>query len=537
MGEAGASVARAVAIAAFLAVVACLGWFDVVNLDFGWHLKTGEVIAATGSIPKVDVFSYVAEGNPWLDSHWLFQLLLHGSHSLAGIRGVVLLRVGVAVLTFSLLLATRYRREYFALSLIVGLLALFVAFQRFLLRPELLTLCFLAATFYLIENLPRHRRLSLLALPAVQVAWNNVHGLHVLGPVFLLLHLLGDLLQDRLVRALPRFPAPPDLVREWRPRIAVTAACWAALLVNANGLAGIVYPYEIFGELVALPTVFSHLGELQSPFGLVGVPFPHPAVCYKLLLLLSLLALLGQLGRLRLAHLLPYAAFLFLSTLALRNMSLFAIVATPVTIRNLYGVADFVARRRARPLAVAPALVMLQSLAFVGLSAWIGARVADDSLYDRLGYRRRFGAQVSDTFPVEAARYLRERGLQGRLFNNPEIGGYLIWQLYPRHQVALDGRWEVYGDFLARIRELEQPAAFGRFAARHGVEAVVLQKSSSAFASMLPWLRGSPDWYLAADTPRAVVFERTPTGRRRGAEGVRRRRSVPRASGIPPGPP
>ena len=34
--------------------------------DFWWHLKVGEIIAATGQIPAADVFSYTAAGQPWL---------------------------------------------------------------------------------------------------------------------------------------------------------------------------------------------------------------------------------------------------------------------------------------------------------------------------------------------------------------------------------------------------------------------------------------------------------------------------------------
>ena len=76
---------RRLAILSFFAVVAFLCWFKVISVDFGWHLKAGEHIVSTRSIPRHDIFSYVAEGNPWVDSHWLFQVVLYGWYAAGGL--------------------------------------------------------------------------------------------------------------------------------------------------------------------------------------------------------------------------------------------------------------------------------------------------------------------------------------------------------------------------------------------------------------------------------------------------------------------
>ena len=42
--------------------------FDLAHttgIDFWWHLKTGELIVASGSIPRADPFSHTALGRPW----------------------------------------------------------------------------------------------------------------------------------------------------------------------------------------------------------------------------------------------------------------------------------------------------------------------------------------------------------------------------------------------------------------------------------------------------------------------------------------
>ena len=55
---------RTVAIASFFLSVTALCAFEILSVDFGWHIKTGELIWATKSIPTHDVFSYIAEGRP-----------------------------------------------------------------------------------------------------------------------------------------------------------------------------------------------------------------------------------------------------------------------------------------------------------------------------------------------------------------------------------------------------------------------------------------------------------------------------------------
>jgi hypothetical protein len=61
-----------------------------------------------------------------------------------------------------------------------------------------------------------------------------------------------------------------------------------------------------------------------------------------------------------------HLVFLYLSTLALRNMALFAVVATPITIGNLHGMLDSLRKGRGTCFAtrrrVAAATALLTSL-------------------------------------------------------------------------------------------------------------------------------------------------------------------------------
>ena len=54
-------------------------------------------------------------------------------------------------------------------------------------------------------------------------------------------------------------------------------------------------------------------------------------------------------------------------------------------------------------------------------------------------------------YPLEAIDYIKEHALSGNLLTEFHWGEYLLWNLYPRCRVSLDGRYEtVYPDQVSR---------------------------------------------------------------------------------------
>ena len=59
-----------------LAVAVALSAQRIQSQDYWWHLRSGQLIADTGAIPKVDPYTYTAAGSRWIDIQWLFQISL-----------------------------------------------------------------------------------------------------------------------------------------------------------------------------------------------------------------------------------------------------------------------------------------------------------------------------------------------------------------------------------------------------------------------------------------------------------------------------
>src|SRR5437763_4449079 len=58
--------------------------------DLWWHLKTGEIIWTTHSIPQTDVFSFTTNQHAWTAHEWLSQVTIYGTWRLWGYQGLML---------------------------------------------------------------------------------------------------------------------------------------------------------------------------------------------------------------------------------------------------------------------------------------------------------------------------------------------------------------------------------------------------------------------------------------------------------------
>jgi len=221
----------------------------------------------------------------------------------------------------------------------------------------------------------------------------------------------------------------------------------------------------------------------------------------------SALSWIGHWRRVRFAHILLYAAFLYLSTLATRNMSLFAVVATPIVIRNWNGVLDRFFHGRDAPAAMRMAAAATTAASMVLVAAMVWVNTSNNQLYARLHWPRTFGVGLSERFAADVVDELAE--LDGRFFNSPDLGGYLIWKLYPRKQVAVDGRWEVYGDIYPELnRAYLDPKVFARLVDEYDIVAVVLSTRTPIAKKMTRWIRKSSSWHLTRKTKNVLLFER-----------------------------
>ncbi|MDJ0868474.1 MAG: hypothetical protein QNK03_20370 [Myxococcota bacterium] len=495
---------RAVRLAPWLALLvlaAALSLQKIRSFDYWFHLRTGQLIAETGRVPRVDTYSYSVPGAPYVDVHWLHQLVLHATHALGGHDAVVLWKLALVVALVALLGAGLRRSDRPALAAGAIALALVLCADRFMPRPELPTFVLLAATLLLFDRFEGRGGAGLYLFVPLQLVWVNLHGLFAVGFAVWGAHFAGELLRP-LVRERVRTP-------RLRRLAAVGGGALAACFLNPHGGDALLYPFQ---QLLMIGT---DAQRAAAPLGSVELLSLRDALRHLSPLLLAVFALLAALSgaslwlqgrRVRPADVLLWAAFLVLAFAAVRNLALFGVVAAPIFVRNASAWLDCrgVPPRAPRLLSLAVALLLV-------VGAW---DVARGRFFQRLGSPREPGLGLLQAFyPVRAVEWIARERPPGPLGHHMADGGYLIWRLHPHYPVLSDGRLEVYAS-RPEVLKLDDELSFRELDARYRFGTVLLHYAQIDLHPLVGALHRDPQWRLAFVDEVAAVFIRRGPGER-----------------------
>jgi hypothetical protein len=398
---------------ALLAVLTVRSRFN--DPDMWWHLKTGEIIWNTHSIPRVDNFSYTVAGHPWIAQEWLSQLTIYGAYHSGGYTGLMLWLCLLASLIFvgAYVLSSLYSSNV-KVAFLGALTTWLFATVGLAIRPHMIGY-FLLVLELLIVHLGRTRdRHWFFALPPLFAVWINCHSSFFFGLVVLAVYLFCSFWDFRIGLL---------ACRRWskhhrQPLMLAFALSIAALFINPVGSRLLIYPLDVmFNQKTNLLLVT----EWQQP----------DFQAARSLALLTAAALILLIPVLRRSELwfdeLLLAGITFWFAVRHERMEfLFGIVAAPVLCRLLADAWDSYEFRRDRVL---PNVVML------GLIA-PGLVLAFPS-------RTQLQQQVDRGNPVSALEFIRKSGLSGHMLNDYLYGGYLIWAA-PERKVFIDGRADIY---------------------------------------------------------------------------------------------
>jgi tetratricopeptide (TPR) repeat protein len=530
-----------VLVGAFLALVFLLGAFPLKDTDFWWHLRTGDLIRQTGQVPRHDLFTYTAADHRWIDLHWGFQVALSWGFGRGGVVALNLAKCAITCAAVLLLITARRRDWPLWVVLLAWLPALLVLGGRMYIRPETLTLLYLAIVLVILFHWERYPALAFL-LPLVQVAWVNSHGLFVLGPLFIAFGLI-----DALCRPGALAPARK---RWWQMVLLASVLMGLACLANPYGLAGALFPLELartmgnpmftraIAELTPIPLFIERSGGGHS------LPLQLHLATMGLGALSFLLPLLGALvgwtravsdpaekparkrrkaasasdtrWRLSPLRLLLFVAFSALSWRATRNSHQFAAVVGTITAWNFAewaavlarhaGTGSAAARRRRLPQGLLPRLATL------GLICALFVLVASGNFYALAGEGRTVGLGEEPLwFPHAAVEFAGKPELPDRFLSFHE--GYAALYEYhngPQRKVFVDARLEVVGatlykrylDLAERIRD-DDPGWPAELDAA-GRPAVMVGHATNGFGGAV--ILANPAWHCVWFDPVVAMF-------------------------------
>jgi len=491
--------------------------FAATNSDVWMHLASGNRIAQGEWTIGVEPFSFTTEATPtrpavpWIQQSWLYSLLFYWLYTLVGGEGLVVLKALAMVVLAVCLLQIPGGKKTRILSVIYVGLAMLAISPQLILRPMTLSYLFFGFNLFIcyragaLGNMAPKPRL-LWCLPILYLFWANLDAWFILGPLTLLLLLLGNGL-GMMLGLSNSFPS--------KTLAAVLIAGMFACLLNPHGMQVFMLPPELANMIlykIDLPDSLGAGGRalrnlqmvdpdsypLLSPLSIKHWGNASPGggqniagLAYYPLLLLGLVSFVvnsavtkkpGAPG-LHPGRFLLWAFLAFLSLMQARLIPWFAIAGAPITVLNLVDWRIWLAKIHVpnwKPLLLGRVLMLL--LFAVGLymawPGWLYGPAGDFNSPRRVAWK-----MPIDPSPQGAALYLTEKNKGGKnlhVFNfTPEIAHYCSW-FAPGVKCFFDSRWPLFTDDAARVAKTRlglitnQPEAWQKTLVDRNVDYVVL---------------------------------------------------------------
>lgn len=491
---------------------------NLVTGDLGRHLVNGQRFVQHGEVGRTNTYSYTQPEFPVVTHHWGSGVVFYAVAAFARYLGqdpwVALGFLYAALCAAAVLLVVDIARQAsnlgLALALGAGILPL-LAF-RAEVRPEGFSYALLGAFAWLLHRYCSGRLSKITlwtTLAGLQLLWVNLHLFFALGPA-----MVGAFVLQAW------FSRNPQRTRELALALAITAV---ACLFNPWFLWGALQPFTIlneYGYTVAenksIPFMFNRQLENSGGEILLGAwPYLHTFFLTGAILLACVALLVQRAGRQAFAGLATSLALLGLAYAANRAIALLALGAIPVL-----GAALAPLKRNTSAFLVGLAIAL--SLAAIALTqanahlAYTRYRQGPQGTEKSRLYLSGLGILENKALGVElnaCANFLKTHRPAGPIFNNYDIGGYLIYHLYPRYRVFVDNRPEAYSvsflqDTLVKM-QADEPT-WDRLDATYRFNLIVFFR-----LDMTPWGQAflvrrarDPEWLAVHIDAFTIVFAR-----------------------------
>ena len=469
--------------ALLLAAVFCLSLTRVIGLDIWWHLGVGRYLLQARSFPSHDVFSFTAPY--WDNKEWLFGIFVYIVQRAGGLDGLSFAKAFLFTATFFTLFVLclrRSRNHYLSIGFVV--LAALACRMRLAFRPELFSYLFMAVLLLMLDSFQGGRRKPLCLFPLLMLLWVNLHPQAFVGLLILAVYIAGDL----IARLLPG----PARRNAWR-RLTGRDFILLVLIFLVSCVAFTCNPISLHRFLSPVELMTTHSKYLSSLTEAATMSVEEIITVNPWFIALSLVAvfvlvmfvsimeptdsliviagLLVWFPAFRMSRNLPYPCLLW--------VPVFACQLARIVSRIPADAASFLAASRKFFDAVL-------SIALVCVIVWAL-------------FLPNFGVGFSEVlFPEGAIEYVKANGPSGEMFNIYDWGGFLIWNLYPRYRVFIDGRGpDAYPPWLWADYQTVQGGEDGweEVLDRYGVNFVLLA-TGNKLHDLIDEMNGAGEWRL-----------------------------------------
>lgn len=431
---------------------------DPVTADIGRHIKNGEIILSGNSDDRsalltTNYYSYTQESSPFVNHHWLSGVIFFILYSLIGFTSLSIFYILCILVAFYLVIDIIKNKIHPIAVFLISLIAIPVIASRAEVRPEVFTYLFVSLFVWLCFKYSENAidKKWLLALPVLQLLWVNLHIGFIFGPFIIGVYLITFILQK-------------DFIKVKYIGLALLSS-FLAMFVNPSHIYGAIYPFKIFGAYSYKVMENQSISFLEN----LGIGNLYTFFAYKALLGSVLVSYISAAyvnwKKVSLPILIYGIVFGLMGWASIRDFPLFGLISIIAIAMNLSTIYDdknikLGFTRNENFIALITVVTILAG------SVLITGLIADRS--------KNFGIGVAEGIE-KAAEFFKKNNLKGPIFNNYDIGGYLIYNLFPTEKVYFDNRPEAYSKKFVNeeyIKALENPEVFNEIDKKYKFNAI-----------------------------------------------------------------
>lgn len=456
------------------------------DFDIWFHLKNGELFVQNNKLIFQEVFSHSAQGRELVPYEWLFQVIIY-----------YLGRIDIKILPYFIglfvLLNIYFLRKILLLFHVAFPTRIFLLFLFFFssyefntIRPHVLAYSFLSAVLFCIISFVKSNSRWLYFTPLVTLIWANLHSSAFLS--------WGMMLSFTVVLALQKvFTKTTTGDQKIKKLLFFSLLNFIMTVLPPLGFRDYKLLWDFFQNRVFLGNFIAEWGppQQENPFGYT---------LYLVICVISLLSFLVPLFYKKTASSLTLLPFVV--------MGLSGLLATRNVILGIYGlVIIFGANISLLKNHLGPKFKVIYYLllVFTFIFLW------------RLLFIKQYEVNnIRLYFPVQATEFAK-LNLKGKMFNDYSYGGYILYHAYPKLQVFIDGRADVYlccemRDYLMlagnkNLPDKEYKKFLDEFFHKYGFSfAIISPQKHNIFRRIAKLLNNNPKWVLVFWDDDSQVF-------------------------------
>lgn len=435
-----------------LLIIGFLHPISAMTQDLGRHFLTGKIILETHQIPKTNLFSYTYPNFPFINHHWLSEVIFYITYQAIGFNGLLIFSTIIVALAFSLVFFFSLKQANNIEALSIASLLLFrVLFERTDVRPEIFSFLFLSIFIFILYKYKKQQTKWIFILPVIELLWVNMHIYFPVGIAVIGLFLIDSIIIRKKIYC--RY-------------IGILAIVFLGIVftvfLNPNGVTGALYPFRVFQNYGY------SIEENQNIFFLWNYSHKPTIIFFALSAIILFCALFSSLKKTKPIDWLLAIFFTILAIINIRSFPLFVFGAFIPFVRSL----SFV---KVRPLQRSDLFKNAVLPALFAIFIW---QIIEVSSLKGIGFGVEKGAEKGVDFFIN-------QNLKGPIFNNFDIGSYLEYKLYPKEKVFVDGRPEAYpADFFqkAYIPMQENSEIFNKISGQYSFNSIIF-----AHTDQTPW--------------------------------------------------